>query len=140
LRLAARPDYVALGPIYPTRLKVMSWAPQGLARLSVWRARIGSLPLAAIGGLNVERIAGAFEHAAASAAGVTDVILNASPKQERAMASGYRGLSVRGIDITSTYGVDRRICCRIVQHDGWLQGEARRPCPLVASAEARARE
>ena len=28
--LAARPDYVALGPIYETKLKVMKWAPQGL--------------------------------------------------------------------------------------------------------------
>src|SRR5207302_1424447 len=27
--LAAKPDYVALGPIYETRLKVMKWAPQG---------------------------------------------------------------------------------------------------------------
>ncbi len=28
--LAAGPDYVALGPIYETKLKVMTWAPQGL--------------------------------------------------------------------------------------------------------------
>ena len=32
--LAASPDYVALGPIYPTLLKVMPWQPQGLARLT----------------------------------------------------------------------------------------------------------
>jgi len=31
--LALAPDYVALGPIYHTTLKVMPWAPQGLARL-----------------------------------------------------------------------------------------------------------
>src|SRR5262245_624321 len=30
---AAGPAYVALGPIYETRLKVMQWAPQGLARV-----------------------------------------------------------------------------------------------------------
>ena len=34
IALAARPDYVALGPIYETKLKVMKWAPQGLARLA----------------------------------------------------------------------------------------------------------
>lgn len=78
--LPARPDYVALGPIYPTRLKAMSWAPQGLARLTDWKARIGSLPLVAIGGLNVERIAGVFEYGADSAAVVTDVTLSASPE------------------------------------------------------------
>ena len=49
--LALHPDYVALGPIYPTLLKVMPWAPQGLARLSEWKRRIGALPLVAIGGL-----------------------------------------------------------------------------------------
>ena len=27
--LAVRPDFVALGPIYPTVLKEMPWAPQG---------------------------------------------------------------------------------------------------------------
>ncbi len=31
--LAAKPDYIALGPIYPTILKQMKWAPQGLERL-----------------------------------------------------------------------------------------------------------
>src|SRR5262249_57942951 len=29
--LAIDPDYVALGPIYPTQLKQMPWAPQGTA-------------------------------------------------------------------------------------------------------------
>ena len=31
--MATDPDYVALGPIYPTTLKVMPWAPQGLQRI-----------------------------------------------------------------------------------------------------------
>ena len=30
IALAAGPDYVALGPIYETKLKAMQWAPQGL--------------------------------------------------------------------------------------------------------------
>ena len=37
IALAARPDYVALGPIYETKLKVMPWKPQGLERLGEWR-------------------------------------------------------------------------------------------------------
>ena len=78
--LAAAPDYVALGPIYPTILKKMKWAPQGLARLSTWRERVSPLPLVAIGGLNPERIDGVFAHGANSAAVVTDITLNADPE------------------------------------------------------------
>jgi thiamine-phosphate pyrophosphorylase len=78
--LAAKPDYVALGPIYPTILKQMKWDAQGLPRLSAWRERVAPLPLVAIGGLNIERIDGVFEHGADSAAVVTDITLNADPE------------------------------------------------------------
>lgn len=78
--LAARPDYVALGPVYATILKEMKWAPQGLERLCGWKERIGDLPLVAIGGLNVERIEGVFVHGADSAAVVTDITRNADPE------------------------------------------------------------
>ncbi|UVD59729.1 thiamine phosphate synthase (plasmid) [Rhizobium sp. Pop5] len=79
--LAARPDYIALGPIYPTVLKAMPWAPQGLDRLQDWKSRIGSLPLVAIGGLTVERLAGVFENGADSAAVVTDITRNPDPER-----------------------------------------------------------
>jgi thiamine-phosphate pyrophosphorylase len=78
--LAAAPDYVALGPVYPTILKKMKWAPQGLERLSVWKEKLGHLPLVAIGGLNPDRLAGVFAHGADSAAVVTDVTLNDDPE------------------------------------------------------------
>lgn len=78
--LAARPDYIALGPIYPTILKAMTWAPQGIDRLAAWKARIGQLPLVAIGGLTVERIGGVFENGADSAAVVTDITRNPDPE------------------------------------------------------------
>ncbi|SCW80759.1 thiamine-phosphate pyrophosphorylase [Rhizobium mongolense subsp. loessense] len=78
--LAAKPDYVALGPIYATILKQMKWAPQGLERLSEWKTRIAGLPLVAIGGLNVDRIDGVFAHGADSAAVVTDITLNSDPE------------------------------------------------------------
>lgn len=79
--LAAHPDYVALGPIYPTILKAMPWAPQGLERIGTWKARIGDIPLVAIGGLTVERIAGVFENGADSAAVVTDITRNSDPER-----------------------------------------------------------
>ena len=52
--LATGPDYIALGPIWPTLLKVMKWAPQGVERLSEWRQRLGTLALVAIGGITPE--------------------------------------------------------------------------------------
>lgn len=78
--LGAQPDYVALGPIYPTLLKVMPWRPQGLERLGEWKRRIGALPLVAIGGLTVARLAGVFAAGADVAAVVTDIIRHRDPE------------------------------------------------------------
>jgi thiamine-phosphate pyrophosphorylase len=77
--LALKPDYVALGPIYPTLLKAMPWPPQGLGRITEWKRRIGTTPLVAIGGLTVDRLAGVFEAGADSAAVVSDVVKHADP-------------------------------------------------------------
>ncbi|MXN53800.1 thiamine phosphate synthase [Shinella sp. AETb1-6] len=78
--LAAQPDYIALGPVWPTILKKMKWAPQGVERLNTWKARIGTMPLVAIGGLNPDRLAAVFENGADVAAVVTDITLNADPE------------------------------------------------------------
>jgi thiamine-phosphate pyrophosphorylase len=78
--LAARPDYIALGPVYPTILKMMKWAPQGLERIGEWKRRIAPTPLVAIGGLNPNRLEGVFGAGADSAAVVTDITLNAVPE------------------------------------------------------------
>jgi thiamine-phosphate pyrophosphorylase len=78
--LAAKPSYVALGPIYETRLKVMKWAPQGLARLSYWKQRIGSLPLVAIGGITPERADGVIAAGADSVAVITDIFAHSDPE------------------------------------------------------------
>ncbi|TIL76813.1 MAG: thiamine phosphate synthase [Mesorhizobium sp.] len=78
--LAARPNYIALGPVYPTILKQMKWAPQGLERLGEWKRRIAPTPLVAIGGLNPNRIEGVFGAGADSAAVVTDITLDADPE------------------------------------------------------------
>lgn len=78
--LAARPDYVALGPIYPTLLKAMPWQPQGLERIREWKRRVGALPLVAIGGLTLERLAGVFAAGADVAAVVTDIVRDPNPE------------------------------------------------------------
>jgi thiamine-phosphate pyrophosphorylase len=78
--LALAPDYVALGPIYPTVLKVMPWAPQGLERITEWKRRVGDIPLVAIGGLTVERLPGVFGAGADVAAVVNDIVSNKDPE------------------------------------------------------------
>lgn len=78
--LALAPDYVALGPIYPTLLKVMPWQPQGLARIGEWKRRVGAVPLVAIGGLTLERL-GVFAAGADVAAVVTDIVRAAQPEE-----------------------------------------------------------
>ena len=78
--LTAKPDYVALGPVWPTILKKMKWAPQGVEKLNGWKARIAPLPLVAIGGLNPDHLSAVFENGADSAAVVTDITLNADPE------------------------------------------------------------
>jgi thiamine-phosphate pyrophosphorylase len=78
--LAAKPDYIALGPVFPTLLKKMPWAPQGLEKLGVWRQKIGDLPLVAIGGLTPPRAMECLRAGADSAAVVTDITLNVDPE------------------------------------------------------------
>src|SRR5262245_2654946 len=78
--LAANPTYVALGPIYETRLKLMKWAPQGLDRITAWKARIGHLPLVAIGGITPERAPGVAAAGADSIAVITDFFTNPDPE------------------------------------------------------------
>jgi thiamine-phosphate pyrophosphorylase len=80
--LSLRPDYIALGPIYPTILKAMAFAPQGLQHIAEWKKRIGdNIPLVAIGGITLERVSAVLEAGADSAAAVTDICLNADPEQ-----------------------------------------------------------
>lgn len=78
--LAMDPDYVALGPVYPTILKKMKWHQQGLPRVTEWKARVGAVPLVAIGGMSVERADGVFEAGADIVSAVTDITLNTDPE------------------------------------------------------------
>jgi thiamine-phosphate pyrophosphorylase len=79
--LELEPDYVALGPIYPTILKQMAFAPQGLPRITEWKRKIGNMPLVAIGGITLERVKDVWQAGADSAAVVTDISFNKDPEQ-----------------------------------------------------------
>ncbi|MBX4336088.1 thiamine phosphate synthase [Bartonella raoultii] len=79
--LSVHPDYIALGPIYPTILKKMKWKPQGLEKIKQWKKRIGTLPLVGIGGLTPERAIEVLTVGANSAAVVTDIMLHKKPEE-----------------------------------------------------------
>jgi thiamine-phosphate pyrophosphorylase len=76
--LSQDPDYVALGPVYETKLKVMPWGPQGLERLGEWKA-LAKRPLVAIGGITLERAPGVFAAGADSIAVVSDIVAHPDP-------------------------------------------------------------
>jgi thiamine-phosphate pyrophosphorylase len=80
IALAAGPDYVALGPVYETKLKVMPWKPQGLERVGQWKKRVGELPLVGIAGITVERAQGVIDAGADSCAVITDFITHDDPE------------------------------------------------------------
>ncbi|MGR3497452.1 MAG: thiamine phosphate synthase [Limimaricola soesokkakensis] len=78
--LSLDPDYVALGPVWPTILKKMKWERQGVERLTEWKRLLGDIPLVAIGGLSVARAPEAFAAGADIVSVVTDITLNADPE------------------------------------------------------------
>lgn len=94
--LAASADYIALGPIYPTKLKKMPSAPQGLPRLAEWRERV-KCPLVAIGGITAERAPAVLEAGADSVAVITDIVTHQDPERRTgnwlAVTKSWRALS-----------------------------------------------
>ncbi|MFC7053989.1 thiamine phosphate synthase [Hansschlegelia quercus] len=78
--LTINPDAIALGPIWPTILKQMPFAPQGLGRIGEWKGSIGDRPLIAIGGLNPERARACLDAGADVTAVVNDVLGAPNPE------------------------------------------------------------
>ena len=80
--LACKPDYVALGPIWETKLKKMAFGPQGIERLTEWRELCGDVPLVAIGGITLERLPSCLKAGADSVAAVSDFIRVDDPESQ----------------------------------------------------------
>ncbi len=78
--LAISPDYIALGPIYPTSAKTVPFAPQGLDRIAEWKRTIRAIPLVVIGGITLERAPLCLSAGADSVAIISDVVLHADPE------------------------------------------------------------
>lgn len=50
---AVRPSYIALGPVFETSSKKVSFSPRGAALVETWRALV-DVPLVAIGGITLD--------------------------------------------------------------------------------------
>jgi thiamine-phosphate pyrophosphorylase len=83
---AVQPSYLAIGPIYPTTLKVMPYEPVGLERLKLWAPQAAPYPVVAIGGISLERLPGVMACGVDGVAVVSAVTLAADP--ERAALQG----------------------------------------------------
>jgi thiamine-phosphate pyrophosphorylase len=88
--LRAEPDYIALGPIFPTTLKSMRFKPQGIPKITEWKKHIGAIPLVAIGGIKLEQAGEIFAAGADSIAVVSDITQNDEPDARvRAWLRGF---------------------------------------------------
>ncbi len=100
--LSVAPDYVALGPIWPTTLKKMPWAPQGLQRIGDWKRRLGAVPLVAIGGITLQRAPSCLQAGADAVAVVSDVVADPEPE-----ARARAWIEVTGSIPRRVHGVSR---------------------------------
>lgn len=78
---AVQPSYLAIGPIYPTTLKVMPYAPVGLAQLAQWVPQAAPYPVVAIGGISLDRLPGVLACGVDGVAVVSAVTLASDPAQ-----------------------------------------------------------
>ncbi|MGV8805219.1 MAG: thiamine phosphate synthase [Polaromonas sp.] len=78
---AVQPSYLAIGPIYPTTLKVMPYAPVGLTQLKEWALLAAPYPVVAIGGISLERLPGVLACGVDGVAVVSAVTLAENPQQ-----------------------------------------------------------
>lgn len=86
--LTIAPSYVACGPVFPTRAKVMPWMAQGIQNLAYWTALIPH-PVIAIGGINAENLPRVCATGCACASVIQAIVGDADP------AGAYQRLQQR---------------------------------------------
>lgn len=74
------PSYIALGAVFPTTLKRMVTAPQGLGRLERYAQLMQDYPLVAIGGIDLERLPAVVKTGVGSVAVVRAITGSESPE------------------------------------------------------------
>lgn len=80
---AVGPSYIAMGAVFPTTLKKMATAPQGLGRLASYAKLMKSYPQVAIGGIGQEQFAEVLATGVGSIA-VVRALVNADQPEEAA--------------------------------------------------------
>lgn len=78
---AVQPSYLAIGPVYPTTLKVMPYEPVGLERLKLWVKDAAPYPAVAIGGISLALMDGVIACGVDGVAVVSAVTLAADPQE-----------------------------------------------------------
>ena len=80
---AVGPSYIAMGAVFPTTLKKMATAPQGVGRLGVYARLLRHYPQVAIGGIGAEQFAQVLSTGVGSIA-VVRTLVNAPQPEEMA--------------------------------------------------------
>jgi thiamine-phosphate pyrophosphorylase len=74
------PSYIALGAVFPTTLKRMATAPQGMERLKRYVQLMQHYPLVAIGGIDLDRLPAVVQTGVGSVAVVRAITESANPE------------------------------------------------------------
>ena len=77
---AVSPSYLAMGAVYPTTLKQMATAPQGVARLAAYARLMRGYPQVGIGGVDAARLPDVLAPGVGSVAVVRALVAEADPE------------------------------------------------------------
>ncbi|MDM0071939.1 thiamine phosphate synthase [Variovorax sp. J31P207] len=77
----ASPSYIAMGAVYPTTLKRMATAPQGVARLAAYARLMRGYPQVGIGGVDEERMPEVLATGVGSVAVVRALVADPQPEE-----------------------------------------------------------
>jgi thiamine-phosphate pyrophosphorylase len=95
---AVGPSYIAMGAVFPTTLKKMATAPQGVGRLGVYARLLRTYPQVAIGGISAEQFARVLATGVGSVAVVRALVTAPDPEAAAAQLMGLlqRAMLPRG--------------------------------------------
>ena len=85
---AVGPSYIAMGAVFPTTLKKMATAPQGVGRLGVYARLLRTYPQVAIGGIGAEQFAEVLSTGVGSIAVVRALVAAPDPETAAAQLMG----------------------------------------------------
>ncbi|ADU36802.1 thiamine phosphate synthase [Variovorax paradoxus] len=91
---AVSPSYIAMGAVYPTTLKKMATAPQGVARLAAYARLLRGYPQVGIGGIDAVRLPEVLATGVGSVAVVRALVTAADPEATAAQWMAAMGAAI----------------------------------------------